>query len=41
MKEKYLAEINEKLNQCQDIALLDLILKLLAKVVINNDRNSL
>jgi len=31
MKEKYVEEINEKLNQCGDISLLDLILKLLAK----------
>lgn len=31
MKEKYLAEIIELINQCSDISLLDLILKLLQK----------
>lgn len=31
MKEEYLAKISELLNQCNDISLLDLILKLLQK----------
>ena len=31
MKEAYILEINKHLNQCNDIPLLDLILKLLQK----------
>lgn len=33
MKEQYIIEINELLNQCNDISLLDLILRILNKTI--------
>ena len=35
MKEDYLQRINELMNECQDMALLDLILKILEKENLN------